>query len=419
MWRDTQFYVVGCDLCHRTNHRSRKPISLLQPPPVAKGRGQRIGIDFITDLPVSGSGDDCIGTFVDHMPKRAHWRACRKTIDAPAFAWILIDEILRLHRVPQEVVLDRDARFTADYGREVARILQTKLLMSTAFHPETDSLSENLNKTVVHYFSGFATHDQGNLDHSLPLGVYAHNSSVHHSTKMTPVELDLGYESPLPLDLIADLQRPQANDSAKTLQDHEFVERLQRTFGVRRDELHDAQDILMAENNKSRRPMDPAIPAGVKVFLDSKDLLITYANVNTTGHTLVHHYIGPYRIPQTRGNAVEQDLPNDMTIHDTVNVSRLKVDRTDDSRMAWWPPHPPVRTSRAGTSYVVESIAKHRPSSDGTSWEYEVKWQGWDEKDNTWEPEDNMAKAKEMVEQYWKKMGGWPKAKRKTTGKKA
>ena len=130
---------------------------------------------------------------------------------------------------------------------------------------------------------------------------------------------------------------------------------------------------------------------------------------------LVHRYIGPYEILQIRGNALELDLPNEMTIHETVNVSRLKVDRTDDSRIAWRAPPLPGLTSPAGTSYLVESIAKHRPSSDGTSWEYKVKWEGWDEKDNTWEPEENMAKAKEMVEQYWKEMGGRPKAKRKTT----
>jgi len=119
---------------------------------------------------------------------------------------------------------------------------------------------------------GFATHDQANWDDYLPFAEYANNSSVHRSTKRTPFELHLGYEPPLLVDLIADLQRPQANESAKTLQGCEFVERLQGILGVARDELRDAQDEQTAEANKSRRPIDPAITAGATEFSDRKDL---------------------------------------------------------------------------------------------------------------------------------------------------
>jgi len=90
-------------------------MGLLQPLPVAEGRWQRMGVDFISNLPVSGSGHDCMVTFVDHGTKRAHWRACRKTIEAPAFAHVLINDIVRRLGVPQEVASDRDVRFTADY----------------------------------------------------------------------------------------------------------------------------------------------------------------------------------------------------------------------------------------------------------------------------------------------------------------
>jgi hypothetical protein len=137
---------------------------------------------------------------------------------------MFIDDIVRLHGVPQQVVSDRDVRFTADYCRDVARILQTKLLMSTVFHAETDGLSENSNKTVVRDLCGFTTHDHANWNDYLPLAESAFNSSVHRSTKLTPFELDLGYEPPLLLDFIADLQQPQANESAKTLKGREFVE---------------------------------------------------------------------------------------------------------------------------------------------------------------------------------------------------
>jgi len=55
----------------------------------------------------------------------------------------------------------------------------------------------------------------------------------------------------LPLNLIADLQQPQANESAKTLQGREFIEQLQHILGGARDKLHVDQDEQMAEANKS------------------------------------------------------------------------------------------------------------------------------------------------------------------------
>jgi len=166
--------------------------------------------------------------------------------------------------------------------------------MSMAFHPETDGLSENSNKMVVRYLCGFATYNQANWDDYLPLAEYAYNSSVHRSTKQTPFDLDLGYEPRLPVELIAELHRPQANESAKSFQGWEMVERLKRILGVARDELRDAQDKQTGEANKSRRAIDAAITAGAKVFLDPKDLPITYANVNPTRCKLVHRYIGSY-----------------------------------------------------------------------------------------------------------------------------
>jgi hypothetical protein len=80
-------------------------------------------------------------------------------------------------------------------------------------------------------------------------------------------------------------------------------------------------------------------------------------------------------------------------IEDTVDVSRLKVDCKDNSRATWRPPPQPELTSHMGTSYIVQLIANHHPSSDGTGWEYAVKSQEWDEKGNTWETEENMVNA--------------------------
>lgn len=76
---------------------------------------------------------------------------------------------------------------------------------------------------------------------------------------------------------------------------------------------------------------------------------------------------------RTCGNVVELDLTNDITIYVTVDVTSLKVDYLDDSRIARCPLPPSVQTSMADTPDVVQSIADHLPSSEGTGWEYEVK----------------------------------------------
>jgi len=104
--------------------------------------------------------------------------------------------------------------------------------------------------------------------------------------------------------------------------------------------------------------------------------------------------------------------------YNTINISRLKADCTDESRVIWSPLPSPVRTSWADTSHVLKSIAIHRPDSQATRWEFEVKLEGWEKKDNMWEPENIMTTAKRRENQYWLEIGGQPKMKGKAAGMK-
>jgi hypothetical protein len=105
-----------------------------------------------------------------------------------------------------------------------------------AFHPQMNGLSDHSNNTVVLQFRGFTTHDHADWDDCLRLAEYAYNLSVHHSTKLAPFVLALGYPPSVPLDLIADLPLKQAYESAKTFQGCKFVKQLQRILGDARDD---------------------------------------------------------------------------------------------------------------------------------------------------------------------------------------
>ncbi|KAI5211885.1 hypothetical protein E4T38_00900, partial [Aureobasidium subglaciale] len=68
--------------------------------------------------------------------------------------------------------------------------------------------------------------------------------------------------------------------------------------------------------------------------------------------------------------------------------------------------------------YVVEKIMKHA-FDNGKDCLYEVKWLGYENvEDRTWEPEENLEGAMDVLQAYWDSIGGKPTAKPKTPAKK-
>ena len=64
------------------------------------------------------------------------------TVTARRIAWLILNEVMRLHRIPESIVSDRDTKFTSIFWKELHRLMGSKLLMSTAFHPQTDGAME-------------------------------------------------------------------------------------------------------------------------------------------------------------------------------------------------------------------------------------------------------------------------------------
>ena len=58
------------------------------------------------------------------------------------YAQIFVDNVFRLHGLPEVIISDRDPRFTGKFLRSLFDLLGTDLRFSTAFHPQTDGQSE-------------------------------------------------------------------------------------------------------------------------------------------------------------------------------------------------------------------------------------------------------------------------------------
>ena len=54
--------------------------------------------------------------------------------------------------------------------------------------------------------------------------------------------------------------------------------------------------------------------------------------------------------------------------------------------------------------YVVEKINSHKKIRGNLH--YHVTWQGYPKEDNSWEPEENLANTKKILQDYWRSKGG-------------
>ncbi|KAJ9504676.1 hypothetical protein QJQ45_030348 [Haematococcus lacustris] len=139
---------------------------------------------------------------------------------------------------------------------------------------------------------------------------------------------------------------------------------------------------------------DSMFQVGDRVLLSTMNL----RNMVGKARKLLPRYVGPFRIEALVGrDAVKLTLPQAMSrIHPVFHVSLLRPYEGNFGRL------PPTELGWLDDSpqYEVERIVNHRHVRAGKAKEYLVKWKGYDDSDNTWEPASNLANAPDCVNLY-------------------
>ena len=97
----------------------------------------------------------------------------------------MLKEIVRLHGIPESIMSDQDAKFTSKFWKELHRLLGTKLLMSTAFHLQTDGATERANRSITQVLQTLVHNNWKDWDEKCPITEFALNSSVSASVATT------------------------------------------------------------------------------------------------------------------------------------------------------------------------------------------------------------------------------------------
>jgi len=140
--KDVTTFVNSCPVCQRVKADTSSPAGLLHPLEPALCRWGSISIDFAVSLPLS-MGFRAVLLVVDRFSRRLRLLPVPSMeIDAASTAQLLLQHIVPVHGLPEDIVSDRDPRFTSSVWSALWKSLGVRLRMSTAAHPETDGSSE-------------------------------------------------------------------------------------------------------------------------------------------------------------------------------------------------------------------------------------------------------------------------------------
>lgn len=171
-------FIKQCLACQQAKHTNLKPAGFLQPLPVPQDSWQDLTMDFIEGLPKS-KGYDVIMVIVDRLTKYAHFVPLKHPFSAAQMARAFLEQVVRLHGVSCSIVSDRDKIFTSTFWKELFAAVETRLLYSTAYHPQTNGQSERVNQCLEMYLR-CAVHDcPHHRKKWIAMAEFWYNSSFH------------------------------------------------------------------------------------------------------------------------------------------------------------------------------------------------------------------------------------------------
>jgi len=144
--------------------------------------------------PATGNRYNSILVIIDKLTKYLYIIAYTEKFNAEQLRYIILDRLIQYHNIPKGLISDRDKLFTFNYWKTLIPMLGTRLRMSTAYHPVTDSQTERTNQSLEQYLRHYINSTHSNWVSLLSMAQLALNKKVSNTTRVTPFFANYGKE---------------------------------------------------------------------------------------------------------------------------------------------------------------------------------------------------------------------------------
>ena len=315
-------YVRGCLTCAATKPSLQQPAGTLRPLPVPDKPWRVITIDFVGPFPRTADYFNYVLVVQDKFSKMAHFIATTTNVTAEETAKLLLENVVRLHGLPETIISDRGHEFTAHLFQQLWTAFGTDLRLSTAYHPQSDGGTERLIRELQQQLRTHANRAGTNWKQWLAIVEMHYNSDRHESTGKTPYEMN-GVDWRDQWAVAMTSARPRlSNDAAEDL-----LRDIRTTW-------EDARQVMIRQRAQQkkfadRKRRDERYAVGDQVMLTTDKLAEGRGK-------LKDRWVGPFTVVEAFDNGVNVrlELPKQYSkLHPVFHVEKLK--RFVPSAMDW------------------------------------------------------------------------------------
>ena len=162
-------------------------------------------------------------------------------------------------------------------------------LNTTAYHPQTNGLTERFNHTLAQMLSMYVADNQKDWDVYLPYVLFAYRTTVHETMQEQPFKLLYGREARLPIDVML-WNKDQNIILANTEQ--EYIQELNKGLRIMQE--------LAKTNLQKKQTLVERSEDNIKRKFDVGDEVAIYVPRVMKGRSvkLAHMWQGPFQIIQ-------------------------------------------------------------------------------------------------------------------------
>ena len=409
--KQVKSYIRHCPRCAINKIVYDKPHGTLQPIRTPPEPLHTLTMDFVVGLPSTtcfGHGEelfDCILSITCKFSKVVRLVIGKTTYSAVEWATCYWTHVYPDWGFPHGIISDRDPKFLSEFWRHLFQKAETKLLVSTAYHPQSDGQSEKTNQTVEIALRHYIAAHQRDWPEHLPAIQAAINTSVSKATNYTPLQLLYGITPRHALDFFKG-NLYNSKSTAELWAENRTIMRRDAA-----DSIAHAQEEMKRYKDPKQKPLSFA--KGDRVYLRLS------TGKNSSGYTLPssikpkisQQRAGPFKVLERSGqNAYKLQLPPTWHIHDVISVVYLDpAPREKDPFDRTLPPPPPVvkNADDPDAEWEIEAVVNKRVRKSGRvgKVQYLLRYAGWGADYDEWRDEDELSTCAELVEEYEKAIG--------------